>query len=247
MLTACIDPSGTGWQGVRNDPLVRLADYAEALRFWLSLPDPRLRWFIFLENSGYPLDVLRKIAADENPLGKEVEFVPVSNIPCPAGVSYGFREFAAIDEGLEKSELARRCEYWIKVTGRLTFPTISRLLDRLPPTFDFSVDTRDNRWLVPHPQRMVTVQLMIFRKAFYDRELKGLNARLTPELPLIESAMFNKLVPYHGNAGAILRWPVNCDPRGQAAHWNKDYGSLNQRCRNTFRAICRRIAPNWWC
>ena len=43
VMTACIDPSAGHYRIDRADPAIRLLDYQQALRFWLSYPDPRTR------------------------------------------------------------------------------------------------------------------------------------------------------------------------------------------------------------
>jgi hypothetical protein len=246
VLTACIDPSTGRHRVHRSDPAVRLGDYADGLRFWLGLADPRLSRVLFLDNSGYPLDKLAEVAAGDNPHRKQVELISMRCNECPEGVSYGYSELAMLDEGLGRSELAKECTHLIKATGRLRFPKIRRLLDRLPADFEFAVDARDNAWFVRSPQRFVTTQLMIFSRSFYEQHLRGIRDELSPEVPLIENLLFAKLMKYKGKAGAILRWPVSVDPVGRAAHWDKDYGSMKHRVRNLLRGVCRRVAPGWW-
>ncbi len=246
VMTACIDPSTGPHQVVRSDPIVRARDYADSLRVWINNPDPRLSRIVFLENSGYPLDHLREFVDSLPSNGKRVEFISMRCNECPPGISYGYPELVMLGRGLVQSELAAESRYWIKVTGRLRFPKISNLLDRLPNDYLFAVDCRDNTLFVASPQRFVTTQLMIFSADFYLQRLLGIESELTPGQAFIENLLFRKLLPLRGTPGAILRWPVNVDPVGKAAHWQKSYGSLKHTGINSFRSVCRRLFPNWW-
>ena len=67
-----------------------------------------------------------------------------------------------IDYSFENSALLKSSSYFIKVTGRLVFYNLSKLLDMTPQGVLFSVDFRDNALFVKLPQRFVTTQLMIF-------------------------------------------------------------------------------------
>jgi hypothetical protein len=245
VMTACIDPS-RGWVKVpRGNPEVRLRDYQSALAYWLRHPDPRLRDILFLDNSGYSLDALREQASKQNPNAKKVEFLSFSCNEYPQGVHYGYAELALLDSGLAKSELAAECLYFVKATGRFTFPRISRLLDRLPADFWFAIDCRHHR-LGRNAQRVATTQLMLFATAFYRENLCGIKHLLgPPPMTHIENLFYQQLIPFRGDPRAILRWPVSVDPAGVSA-FGKDYGSLAQRLKNRARGVLRVLAPGWW-
>ena len=108
---------------IRNDPKVRREDYANGLRFWLSHPDKRLNRILFLENSREDLSYFQNIVAAENAYGKEVEFVSTDPAVIPKGISFGWGELRMLDEGLERSHLARQSSQIIKATGRRSFRT----------------------------------------------------------------------------------------------------------------------------
>jgi hypothetical protein len=245
VLTGCIDPS-QGWVKIpRGDPVVRLRDYQTALRFWLRHPDPRLRDILFLDNSGYPLDTLRELTEQENALAKKVELLSFQCNEYPAGVHYGYAELALLDTGLSRSALAVECPYFVKATGRLTFPRISRLLDRLPESYWFAVDCRHHR---PNgkPQHVATTQLMLFATDFYRGNLCDIKDKLgDPPMKHIENLFYEELIPYHGDPRAILRWPVSVDPAGLSA-FGKNYRGLGQRLKNRARMFLRVLAPGWW-
>jgi hypothetical protein len=245
-MTACIDPTAGPVKLWRADPAVRLMDYRLALRFWLDHPDERLSHILFLENSGYSLDELKR-EAENNPRGKQVEFISMRCNESPPGVDHGYPEMRMLDLGLEKSELASRATYFMKVTGRLTFPKVSRLLDRLPRSYEFAVDSRNNVHFARRPQVFVTTQLMIFSKEFYEKHIRSLWQQMVPKgYSLIENLFWEELTRYRGQPGVILRWPVNVVPAGIAAHWYKDYSAPRQRLINAGRATARVLLPWWW-
>ena len=246
IISACIDPSKGSIEVSRSDPSIRLQDYISGLRFWLNISDRRLDKIVFIENSGYPLDALQELAHLSNPLNKQVEFISLCCNEYPEGVHYGYAELNMIDEAFKLSKLLNQSSYLIKATGRLTFPTISRLLNRLNDDFMFAVDCRNNKLFVPSPQVFATTQLMIFSISFYRKHLLNIKAGLSKDMACIEGLIYNKLITFQGEKGAILRWSVNVDPSGYSSGWSKSYDSPKQKVINQARAICRIITPNWW-
>lgn len=247
LLTACIEPpKRPGLVLVRTDPEERLNDYLTALVFWLQLRDDRVRNIVFSENSGYSLDRLKAVAAEQNPHGRKVEFLQSTSNWWPEGVHYGWAELEIIDRSLQQSRFLAEASYFAKVTGRLCFPQFTRLLDKLPAEFLFAVDARNNRWFVKTPQVFVTTQCMLFKTSFYREFLLGVRSEMGGGVTHIEDLLYRKLVIFRDREGAVLRWPCNCDPVGIGAHWNKDYRSKKQRAISACRALARRLAPRWW-
>jgi hypothetical protein len=245
LLTACIDPSTGPARVVRSDPFMRLKDYCSALRFWLLNPDPRLSSILFLENSGYPLDDLRELAATSNPFDKRIEFIQLHNNDYPPFVDYGYPELEMLDMGLQSSELAKRSGYFIKVTGRLAFPRITSLLDRLPSNYLFAVDCRIP--ILPRGKTpAVYASLMIFSVSFYKTNLIDIKSRMNDVLSNTETMLYLKLMNYAGTPGAILRWPVQISPVGYSAHWGTNYGSPIRRAKDAIRQLSRTLFPKLW-
>jgi hypothetical protein len=246
IMTACIDPSKGRIKVHRSDPAVRLGDYLEGLRFWLELNDERVSDIVFVENSGHSLEALRNLAQSPNYRSKTVEFISLPDNDYPADAHYGYAELRMVDQAFDVSELLQRSTHFIKATGRLSFPDISRLLHRLPSGFVCAVDSRSNALFCRVPQIFVSTQLMIFSIPFYRATLYGARNELGGAESHIENLFYRKLMPYKGTDGAILRWPVNVSPRGVAAHWEKNYGSRKQKAIDAARAILRIAIPNWW-
>jgi hypothetical protein len=249
VMTACIDPSAGHYRIDRADPAIRLLDYQHALRFWLSYPDERVRRILFIENSGYSLDSLKTIAASENKLGKQTEFISLNCNWYPENSHYGYAEMRMLDLGLQQSRLRRETTHMIKATGRLSFPSLSRLLDRIPDGFDFVADAR--AWLTPwkkHRVPFVGTQLILFSHDFYASHLQTRYDEMAKNRHWMESFFYRELsqLPPSAEHPRLLRFPGNVDPVGQPAHRSRSYSHPMQRVTNAFRAAMRRIAPGWW-
>jgi hypothetical protein len=246
VLTACIDPSQGAIKVQRSDPVVRLADYQQALRFWLRLPDPRLGRILFIENSGFPLQAIDNIAKTENPLNKQFESISLNCNDYPSHLDYGYAELNMLDQGLELSELAQQAHYYIKATGRLMFPGISKLLDRLPADYQFAVDSRTALPLFGEPKQLWThTRLMIFSDDFYRRHLRDVKQRMVKG-ECVELMLFKFLAGFTGQAGAIRRFPVHVPVRGVSGTSGLSYSALNRQTLDAFRSAVRYIAPWWW-
>ncbi len=249
VMTACIDPSKGEYRLTRADPAVRLEDYRNALRFWLRFPDERISNILFVENSNYPLDSLKATAELENPHRKNVEFISLDCNWYPPGGHYGYAELRMLDLGLGRSRLRNATTHMIKVSGRFTFPGLTRLLDRVPAEFDAVADARAWRTLRrrhEHPQ--VTTQIILFAHEFYKLHLQDCYRQLeSGELSHMEAIYYRKLAELSEiNKKIIMRFPCNVSPVGFPAHRDRPYTHHSQMLANGFRAVARRILPNWW-
>lgn len=247
-LTACIDVSAGALRMVRSDPKIRLADYEGALRYWLRYPDKRIDKILFIENSGYSLDSLKEIANRENPFKKTVEFIALDCNWYPPDGNYGYAELRALDLGLQQSRLRRLTTHMIKVTGRFRFPTLSKLLDRLPAGFDVAIDSRIWQTLrkkYEHP--FCPTQIFLFSHKFYEQhfqrsyEVLARDGRL-----LIEWMFYDMLLPMRGKTGVVLRFPCNVDPVGVPAHRVRSYTHPLQKTKYAIRGVARQVFPDWW-
>lgn len=245
VLTACIDPGSGPATVVRKDPSVRLEDYRRSLIFWLSHPDPRLSSILFVDNSGYELSTLQEVARLNNPRAKDIEFLQLNDNNYPAYVDYGYPELRMLDETIARSRLARRAKYLIKVTGRLTFPGISRLLDSLPADYLFAVDCRIPVLPTGNPP-WVYPTLMIFSSDFYKQHLLDLKSRMNDVLSNVETLLYLKLMNYCAEPGAILRWPVHISPLGYGAHSGRSYNTPRRKFMDAVRTASRVVCPRLW-
>ena len=244
VMTATIEPSP---QAVvrRADPALRRADYEQALRFWLGYDHPCASRILFLENSGADLTSLRRIAEQENTLGKQVEFLSIPAGPIPDGLNYGFAEMELLDAGLSRSALRPETTHLIKTTGRLMFPSLGRALDRLPAAPELLLDCRRFPW--PRQGADARVQLFACSHAFYDRHLRGSHLLMRPDGPrLLEQLLYARAIGCQGEPGVYLRFPCNIDPVGYSGFRARSYQSPSQRIEQALRAFLRRVAPSFW-
>ncbi|HVS82074.1 MAG TPA: hypothetical protein VHE60_10110 [Pyrinomonadaceae bacterium] len=244
VLTACIDPSCGPALIALRDPLVRLEQYRKALEYWLLNKDLRLKSILFLENSGYPLDRLAELVAKNNPLKKKVEFIQLSNNDFPAYLDYGYPELGMLDEATSVSNLMQESRYFIKATGRLTFPKVSKLLDRLPADYLFAVDCRLPFLTGSSPT--VNSNLMIFSSEFYKTELVNVKSKMNDVFRNMETLLYYKLMDYYKTPGAILRWPISVDPVGCDAQWGKSYNTPRRKVISATRSVSRAFLPGLW-
>lgn len=251
LLTACVAPKASIRAELRRgDPAQRELDYAEALRFWLQLPEPRLRGVVFADNSGHDLNRLRTMAEALPHRQRPIEFLSRDYPAPPLTLNYGHPEFLLVNEALRDSRLLATERHFIKATGRYRFPTICRLLRRLPSDFRVAVDARmmfiqRKRW-----DKLINVSLALFERDFYLRELAGIPDQMVPAPPwnrkqFIEHMFFDALHPRREEPGILLRWPCNCEPIGIGAN-GEDYSSMGKQLRSALRAAARHLVPNLW-
>ena len=259
VLTSCIDPvaSSNGKKPVkRSNSSLRLQDYLKALEFWLCHQDSRIKKIIFIDNSGYSLEKLDRLAQEKNIWNRRCEFISMNNNELIEGLSYGYSEFKLIDQGLAKSNIIESEDYIIKSTGRYIFPDISKLLDRLPDRFLFAGDSVDfysvglrNSKLVNYRSSRTKVALLISEFKFYNLEIRNIYKELVPfdwkEKAFVETLLFKKIHSINNNKNIILRFPCNCDPLGIGGN-NTNYSSQRQKIVRLARKLGRIIVPKFW-
>jgi hypothetical protein len=244
VMTATIIPAvNAGIQ--RSDPQIRLEDYKTALHFWLAYPHPAADRILLLENSGASLAELEAIAREENPRNKPVEILSIPGNKIPEGRNYGYTEMQLLDDGLSQSRLREETTHMVKVTGRLTFPTVGKALDRIPKPFELMAECRK----LGFPRRGfdASSQLFACSHRFYDRILRDSKDEMnSTDIRLLEHLIYRKIIPFKGQPGYHLRFPINIDPVGYSGFKSKSYNSPGAAVSRTIRAALRVIAPGWW-
>jgi hypothetical protein len=247
LLTACIAP-GASVRVARSDPSVRLLDYLAGLEFWLRLEDARLRSVTFVDNSGHSLAELEARAAGLASV--PVRFLSAPPTEIPEGIGYGYGELALLDWALANGDQLQSDELVVKATGRLRFPRLPRLLDKVPGTSVFLADAVNKHLPARRTAEngVLRTQLFAFGGQFYREHLTNLWQGMRAEAGhrLIESVLYRAIWPLRARPDVLLRFPVNCSPVGLAAHWDKDYQSPRERMRDGARAITRSVAPWIW-
>lgn len=244
VLTATITPV-KGAQIARTNPDERKRDYMTGFRFWIRNRDPRLRRILFIENSGASLDDFRREA--EAAVDKDIEFVSVPPISLPPGLHYGYAEMHMLDYALSRSRHRSITTHMIKATGRLQFPNISALLDRLPSEFDIAVDTCQALPFGLRPQAFIPTQLFLASHSFYATTLQASYHDLRPDYPFyIEHLIYERLKKMSDNPRILSRWPISVEPQGVAGYSGKQYDRLSRRILTTLRAALRKPIPGFW-
>jgi hypothetical protein len=243
-MTATIVPAVNA--GVkRADPATRLEDYKRALRYWLNYEHPSANRILFLENSGADLASLEEIADRENPSGKQVEFLSLPGNCIPEGRNYGYTEMELLDEGLAASRLRQQSSHMIKVTGRLTFPTLGAALNQLPTVPEVMVDCRKLGF--PRRGYDAYTQLFACSHGFYDLVLRDSRLEMnSTDVRLLEHLIYRKVIPFRGQPGIYLRFPRNIEPVGYSGFRATSYRSPKAVMVRGIRGMFRAVAPNYW-
>jgi len=114
ILTCTIDP-GAMPNLVRNDVETRLEDYKKSFNFWVN--NNYIKKLILIENSNYDLTYFKDIS--KSITSKEIEIISSnSNNTFDKNLGKGFGQYLCLKEIFEASEIAKKTEYFVDVTGR---------------------------------------------------------------------------------------------------------------------------------
>lgn len=244
LLTASIAPKQFKNSIERNDVRTRLEDYKKALKYWLHHEDYSITEVIFAENSGYDLTEIKQTFEVENKYNRKYILIQKQETPAPNGAHYGYSELELIDFVFEKYQFLSPDDYFIKATGRLYFPEISKLISITIPNYLFVADSRIYNFLGKQNKHILTT-MFICRVDFYKKNIFNKKEKML-DLPnsLFETLLVELL--YKKGQNILLRFPFNLNPIGIGAHSNKNYGSFKNSFMNTIRATFRKIAPDFW-
>jgi hypothetical protein len=245
LLTATVRVN-PGVAGVTTaDAAVREAEYAATLRYLLD-EHPRIRKIVLAENSGWPLDRLAQVAAD-NPQGKEVELLQLRCNDFPGGLGKGYGEALLLDRALAASRLAGTVRHVGKLTGRQRVLNLTKLLERAPGDFELLCDLRDHslyeRLGWASAGRWCDTRFFVFTRPFFDAHLRRLHEQPADGEFNLEAAYYLAVKALEGEPGVVCRFPVEPRYRGRAGHWHKNYGSLRSRAKQSLRAASRFLLP----
>lgn len=136
VLTCTIDIRGVAFTE-RSDTDIRLADYQIALRQWLK--NGYVRRIILVENSGYNLDTLKKIVAEDN-VDKQVEFLSFDGQNFPRHLGKGYGESQALAYLADNSVLLGEANRFVKVNGRYYVPNINKYIEKMKSDVEVMTD-----------------------------------------------------------------------------------------------------------
>jgi hypothetical protein len=249
LMTATIDPKGMPSAATMPDPDQRQSDYAKALSYYLH-DHTAIRRIVFAENSGWPLDNLKKVASDQA-TGQEVEFLSfaLNDFPREWGKSYG--EMLLMDHAFAESRLIAQSRYVAKVTGRIIVQNVTAMLHRAPDSFDFYADLRDHplyEWVGSlcsghHGES----RFFLLTPEFYNARFKGKYLLLKEnEGILLETLIYQTVKQLMPGGRVIGRFRNEPQYRGIAGHHGKNYSSARERAKQFVRSSSRRVLPWLW-
>jgi len=245
LLTATIEPPAAVPFLTRRNPSLRLADYCEALRRYLRLPDSIVDRIVFVDNSASDLAVLEQLVAAAG-TAKDVELLsfPGRDYPFDQGRSVG--ETYLIEDALARSRILSRLGdgdlFW-KVTGRLHVRNLARLVATTPEC-DLYLDFRRYRirWV---DTRVFAATPRGFRAAFLSR-IELLRQDLLPAgVVAPEQRLFDELGELADAIRLEPRLRVEPSIEGRSG-LGEDYRRPRRRLESGVRAVTRRIAPSLW-
>ena len=244
LLTSCIEPNQFKEKVKRNEPTQRLNDYLSAIEKWNIHKWPCDVRIVYVDNSGYPLhEIKQKINTYFKPilLSYQAEIAP-------EGMHYGYSEIEMITKSILRENFWDENEWVIKITGRLYFPAINRLIHQLTSKRDWVSDVRAKKWN-KSGYSYIPSSIFAFKVGFLKKHLSEAKTEMVQlNLSHLELYLFHKINPIYEKEKdkIMIRLPFNLNPEGVGAHWNKTYGNTSDYLVQTTRACLRKIAPFLW-
>lgn len=121
-LTGCIHPEGMSFTALQ-DPVVREAQYVEAIRFYLTTTDLPV---LFVENSGADLSSL---FSDEISRGR-LEIITFVGNDYDRNLGKGYGEIRIIEKALSDSHFIQNADFVFKITGRYQVLNINAFISQ---------------------------------------------------------------------------------------------------------------------
>ena len=117
LLTATVTPPIGMPLLARTDPVQRLQDYTQALRFYLPLLGSTFDSIVLAENSASDISSLRRLAVEKG-AQERVEFLSFFGLDHPPSYGRGYGEFKLVDYAMRHSQFLNGDAYVWKCTGR---------------------------------------------------------------------------------------------------------------------------------
>jgi hypothetical protein len=143
LLTACIDP-GNVYSVARRDPVTRLNDYMQSVKYFLQLPG--ITNIVFCENSGVDLADIREAVRLNNPYHKNLEVLSFYGQPDHPEYGKGYGEMCIIEYALNHSKSIQKSKMILKISGRLIIANVEAIAKAISKTkcIDVFCDLRQN-------------------------------------------------------------------------------------------------------
>jgi len=241
VMTATITPRGSP-ELARTDPALRLADYTEALRFYIGHLGKVLDGIVFVENSDSDISSLRDLV-DAHQAADKVEFIANYGIHSYPGRDRSYGEFKILDRAMAESALVEAAGdaavIW-KVTGRYVVSNLPRMIATAPENFDFYGDLRTR------PIAWADLRFIAWTKRGYDLLLRNLADTLgeDPREPVMFRYLKGKLSDL--SLRVVPRYRREPLIEGVRGWDNRHYSKGGPLLKYYIRGISRRILPFVW-
>jgi len=117
LLSACINPNGMSYTEIQN-PKERESHYLNALSYYLKKTKYKI---VFVNNSGE--DISYKVDNRDN----RIEFLSFYGNDYDKSYGKGYGEFLILQYAFKNSVFISKCNYVIKITGRLIVKNITEI------------------------------------------------------------------------------------------------------------------------
>lgn len=241
LLTATITPPTNCPDLKRNNPNDRLTDYANALKFYLTIDS--LSKIIFVENSDSDLGPLQDLV-DRSATSKKVEFISHTNgniFPPEFGKGYG--EMTMLNYALDHSKLIDENTRVWKGTGRLILSNIDKLIKTAPGNYLVYCDLH-NAYPMLSLGHFFDPRFYSFCRAGYERFFRLPNKKL--EYQYIEQYYFEALKSAADNKLVVPRFKIQPFIDGYSGSANTSYSSWKKNLQRSAQQILRVAAPRIW-
>ena len=244
VMTATISPPKGAV--ARADPNIRLKDYLECLRFYLSVPRNSIDRILFVDNSGSDLTRLeRMVRSTEH--DKVVELISFEGNDHPVVYGKAYGEFRLLDFALAHTQLVAETDSFWKVTGRLRLLNLSDMIASVHVSYDLLCDLHsfpivgtgklfDNHWM---DLRVFSCSVKGYR-ALFRGKYEELGSHIN------QHTLYNVVTTADKVLRVIPRFPIQPILGGMSGRHDRDYLGGFQRIKTLIRAGARKIAPFVW-
>lgn len=231
----------------RADPVDRLRDYQDALRFYLLLPGAVIDRILFVDNSNADLTPLVELAR-QIPHGKTVEFISFAGNDHPYQLGKAYGEFKLMDFGLANSTLFEPEDIVWKTTGRLKFLNLEKMAQQSRAlSFDVLCDLHNVPWVGSgrwSSRRHMDLRVFAFRIKAYDAVFRG--EWQANGSGFDAETLYLRVLQKRASLRIVPRFPLQAELQGISGRHLRDYKSRSQTAKDAVRSIVRRVMPWLW-
>jgi hypothetical protein len=244
LLTATIVPPQLAVS--RYDPVLRLNDYLDSLKFCLSLPTDCIDRILFIDNSCNDIRPIEEfvIACEHDKLVEIISF-DGNDHPLSYGKAYG--EFKLIDFGLKHTSLLTPTDVFWKVTGRLQVLNLVDIIRAVRKDYDILCDLHNvplvgtgkltgNKWM--------DLRVFSCSTAAYNVSLRKKYLELGPATD--QNCLYTAVMQARHQFRVVPRFPVQPVIYGISGRHERNYDGGLQRVKTRVRSYIRKFAPFLW-